>query len=109
MAISSAAQGSQQAVIGQEHVLVQQIGLAGIYVLLVSTNNMQAWDILNFKMKTKRSSCDTLNIAYQYTYADVQVENNKYSVPVPVDTEIDCTLMQVAGVGRIFLWKLLRA
>lgn len=108
MAIVAAASGSQAATIGTEHSLSQQTGV-GIYVLLVDTSAMQAGDALTLKLKTKRSAGDSSVVAYSYSYNDAQTEPNKYSVPVPVDTEIICTLTQTAGTGRTYPWKLLRA
>lgn len=107
MALSSVASGSQTAVIGTEHLLTTQTGI-GIYVLLVSTAGMAAGDALTLKLKTKRASGDPSLIAYTYPFTDAQDVPNKYSVPVPVDTEIVCTLTQTAGTGRAFPWKLLR-
>lgn len=108
MGLVSAASGSQTATIGTEHSLTQQTGV-GIYVLLVNTTAMIAGDTLILRIKTKRSFGDSSIIAYSYTFIDAQDEPHKYSVPVPVDTEIICTLQQTAGVGRAFPWKLLRA
>lgn len=108
MALVAAASGSQTATISTEHSLTQQTGI-GIYVLLVDTSAMVSGDTLSLKIKTKRSTGDTSRVAYVYTFTDAQTEPNKYSVPVPADTEIICTLTQSAGVGRVFPWKLLRA
>lgn len=108
MGLVSAANGSQTATINTEHSLTQQTGI-GIYVLLVNTSVMQAGDSLTLRIKTKRSVGDSSVTAYTYTFSDVQAEPHKYSVPVPVDTEIICTLQQTAGTGRVFPWKLLRA
>lgn len=108
MAIVEVASGSQTATINTEHSLTQKTGI-GIYVLLVDTSAMESGDSLTLRIKTKRSSGDTSNTAYSYTFDNAQDAPNKYSVPVPVDIEIICTLEQTAGTGRVFPWKLLRA
>jgi len=108
MALQSVAYGSQAATISTEHSLTQQTGI-GIYVLLVDTSAMQSGDTVALKIKTKRHTGDSSVLAYTFTFTGVQTEPNKYSVPVPIDTEIICTLAQTAGTGRTFPWKLLRA
>lgn len=108
MGLTAADSGSQTATISTEHSLTQQTGI-GIYVLLVDTNAMAAGDTLTLRIKTKRSTGDTVRTAYSYSFSDAQAEPNKYSVPVPSDTEIICTLTQTAGIGRAYPWKLLRA
>jgi len=108
MAIVAAASGTQDAVVNTEHSLTQQTGI-GIYVLLVNTSELAAGDSVTLRIKTKRSSGDSIYTAYTYVFTDAQDEPNKYSVPVPVDVEIICTLEQTAGSARDFPWKLLRA
>ena len=108
MAIVAVASGAQAAAINTEHALALQTGV-GIYVLMVDTSAMQADDSLTLRIKTKRAAGDTARIAYAYTHNDVQQEPNKYSVPVPSDTEISFTLLQTAGTGRTYPWKVLRA
>lgn len=109
MGLVAAASGSLTAQVNTEHSLTQQTNKVGIYVLLVDTGNMAAGDSLTLKIKTMRSGGDQVKTAYAYTYTDAQTEPQKYSVPVPVDTEIICTLEQTAGTGRVYPWKLLRA
>jgi hypothetical protein len=108
MGLQSAASGSQTAVIGTEHSLTIQTGI-GIYVLLVDTTLMDGGDEIHLKIKTKRLFAETSTTAYDYTFTGVQTEPHKYSVPVPSDVEIICTLTQTTGTGRAFPWKLLRA
>lgn len=108
MGLVSAASGSQAATINTEHSLAQLTGI-GIYVLVVETTAMQSGDTLELYIKTKAKSGQSSQKAYKYLFSDVQTEPNKYSVPVPVDTEIICTLKQTAGTGRAYVWNLLRA
>lgn len=107
MALISAASGSQSASISTEHTLAT-ITDPGVYVLVVDTVNMVNGDELELRLKTKAKSGSTSRLAYSQTYIHAQGELNKYSIPVPVDTEIVATLKQVAGTGRSFDWNILR-
>jgi hypothetical protein len=123
MAIESIASGTQSAVPGTEHTLTTQID-AGVYVLVVDTSNMVDGDIVTFRIKTKYATGGTSRLAFLATYAHAQGKPNKYSVPIPVDTEIICTLEQEdpfaddssaaggdssgADTGKDFYWNLLK-
>lgn len=100
------AEGDQTAVIGTEHTLVTD-ATNKIYVLVVDTGNMVNADILELRIKTKVRTGGVSRQAYSVSYAHVQGDPNKYSVPVPADVEIVATLKQTAGTGRVFPWKLL--
>lgn len=108
MGLVAAASGTQVASVGTEHQLSIQTGV-GIYVLVVDANNMAAGDALTLKIKTKAIGGGESRLAYVMTYADLQAEPNKYSVPVPINNEIVATLTQTAGTSRSFPWSLLRA
>ena len=84
------------------------ISTDGVYILVVDTNNMVNEDIVTFRLKTKYASGGTSRLAYQATYAHVQAEPNKYSIPIPVDTELIATLEQTDGTGRSFPWNILK-
>lgn len=107
MAVTSANSGSQTATIGTEHTLATET-TAGVYVLVVDTGNMVDGDKVELRLKTKARSGDTSRLAYRGTYRHVQLDPNKYSIPVPVDTEVVATLKQTDGTGRAFPWNLLR-
>jgi hypothetical protein len=107
MGVLSIANGSQTATINTEHSLSSQTGV-GIYVLVIDTANMASGDVLVIRLKTKYYTGGTVRTMQTLTYNDAQTEPNKYSLPVPVDTQIDCTLQQTAGTGRVFPWNLLR-
>lgn len=107
MTVASNQAGAQVAVIGTEHTLGVSITAAGVYVLAVDTNAMVNGDVLELRIKTKAKTGSTLRQAYSATYANVQSDANKFSVPVPVDTEITFTLKQTAGTGRGFDWNIL--
>lgn len=106
MAVSSSANGSQLAIIGNEHTLATKTA-AGVYVLAVDIAGMQNGDTLILRLKTKYASGGTSRQAYNATYANVQSSPLIYSIPVPVDTEIIATLEQTEGSGRTFYWNLL--
>jgi len=99
--------GSQTAILTTEHTLATETD-EGIYVLVVDTANMDLGDTVTLKIKTKYASGGTSRLAFSATYAHAQTEINKYSPPIPVDTEIICTLTQAAGTGRTFYWNLLK-
>lgn len=107
MTVASNQSGSQTATITTEHALGSAITAAGVYVLVVDTNAMVAGDVLELRAKTKAKSGSTSRLAYFATFANAQGEANKYSVPVPVDTEVVFTLKQTAGTGRAFDWNIL--
>jgi hypothetical protein len=99
MAVTSVASGT-------EHTLTTQT-TAGVYVLVVDMVNMVVGDITILRIKTKYTAGGTSRLAYIATFAGVQSEANKYSIPVPVDAEIICTLEQTDGTGRDFYWNLI--
>jgi len=109
MGLIAAVRGTLAAVINTEHQVAQQTGLLGIYVLTVDTSSMQAGDTLIVRVKTMVLPAGTTRLAYAFTYSDVQTEPIKFTLPVPVDQEIICSLQQTTGTGRSFPWSLLRA
>lgn len=108
MALSSVGSGSQTATLDTEHTLDTETG-AGVYVLVVDMNNLVDGDVVILRMKTKNKTGSTSRLAYQATFSNAQVEINKYSPAIPVDTELICTLEQTDGAaGRSFDWNLLK-
>jgi hypothetical protein len=107
MAVTSVGSGVQTATIDTEHTLDTETA-AGVYVLVVDTSNLANGDVVIFRIKTKCRTGASSVLAFSATYAHAQVEPNKYSIPVPVDTEITCTLEQTEGTGRDFPWNLLK-
>lgn len=107
MTVTSNQSGSQTATIGTEHTLGTAITASGVYVLVVDANAMVNGDVLELRAKTKAKTGSTSRLAYVVTYAHTQTELNKYSVPIPVDTEVVFTLKQTAGTGRVFDWNML--
>lgn len=106
--MESVGSGSQTATIDTEHTLDTET-TAGTYVLVVDMANLANGDIVTLRIKTKCKTGSTSRLAYSVTYANAQSELIKYSVPVPIDVEIICTLEQTDGTGRDFDWNLLKA
>jgi hypothetical protein len=106
MAVSSSANGTQSATVGNEHTLTTQT-TAGVYVLVVDLANLQNGDTVVLKLFTKYASGGTSRQAYHALYAHAQSNPVVYSIPVPVDTEIKATLEQTDGTSRNFYWNLL--
>lgn len=107
MAVTSVGSGTQAATLDVEHTLDTET-TAGVYVLVVDTNAMALGDITILRIKTKDKSGGDSRLAFSAVYANVQAEPHKYSPPIPVDTEIICTLEQTDGTGRSYDWNLLR-
>jgi len=106
MALAAVASGTQSASVGTEHSLA--VSTTGkTYVLVVDAGAMLNDDILELRIKTKALSGGTQQMAYYALFQHIQAEPQKYSVPVPADIEIECTLKQTAGTGRSYPWKLL--
>lgn len=107
MAVTSNQSGSQTATVTTEHSLGSAITTPGVYVLVLDANAMTYGDAIELRAKTKAKSGSTQRLAYSATYAHLQGEPIKYSVPIPVDTELQFTLKQTAGTGRAFDWNIL--
>jgi hypothetical protein len=105
MAVSIHTEGSQSATISTEHTLAT-ITSAGTYVFVVDLANLVNGDVVELRVKTKLTSGDTSQLAFDATYANLQSRLNVYSPPIPSPIEIVATLKQVAGTGRTFIWAL---
>ncbi len=97
-------QNTQTAVIGTEHTLGSAITTAKTLILVVDTVNMVNGDILELRVKTKTLTGSTVRQAYKATYRDVQIDKNKYSIPIPSMHSWEASLKQTAGTGRNFDW-----
>ena len=100
---SDKATGTQVAVITTEHTL-STVTDAGTYVLMVDTNAMVLGDELELRLKTKILSGGTTREFLVATYAHVQGQPIKASIPVVSTQEAVFTLKQTAGTGRSFPW-----
>jgi len=108
MSVFSIASGAETAD-GTQETLATETD-PGVYVLVVDTANLINGEAMTIRIKTKDKSGGTSRLAYQATYAHAQTEPHKYSIPIPVDTEIVCTLEQTAYVTayKVFDWNLLK-
>ena len=102
MAIESS--GTQVAVVTTEHTLAT-VATEGTFVLYVDTAAMVLIDELELRVKTKILSGGTTGEFLIATYAHVQGQPIKASIPVNSDQEVVFTLKQTAGTARSFPWK----
>jgi hypothetical protein len=107
MAVTSVGSGSQACTLDTEHTLDTET-TAGVYVLVVDLNPLVDGDTVILRLKTKAKSGSTSRLAYQTIYSNSQLEKNKYSPAIPIDTELICTIEQTDGTGRTFDWNLLK-
>lgn len=80
----------------------------GTFVLEVDTSNMALGDLVELRVYTITLSGGSLIQAWKGAFQHVQVNNHKISPPVASDQSVRCTIKQVAGTGRTFVWKMLR-
>jgi len=101
--------GTQTATINTEHSLHTNAG-AKTFVLYVDTNAMVNGDELELRVKMKVLTGGTVREVFFGTYAHVQGDPIKTSIPVvaPGHTSgIEFTLKQTAGTGRSFDWSVI--
>ena len=79
------------------------------YVLKVDTANMVNGEAVELRIYAKCLTGGTERLAYLAAYVNAQAEPMKYSIPVPEDISIRCTLKQTAYVAayKDFPWKLM--
>ena len=104
---TSEASGAQTAVITTEHTLAT-ISTDGTFVLYVDTVNMVLGDELELRAKTKVKSDGTTREFLVATYAHVQGQPVKASIPVASINECVFTLKQTVGTGRVFNWEVVK-
>lgn len=107
MAISSAASGTQTAVLTTEHTLAT-ITVAGTYVLNVDAAALANGETLTLRLRTRTLAAGTSRIAYEAVFRHVLGEPALFSVPVPALIEVVATLRQDGGTGRSYPWNLIR-
>jgi hypothetical protein len=112
MAVAAAGNGTQTAVIGTEHTLLDT-SAGGVYTFEVDPAAMAAGDSLELRIYKMVLTAGTRRCCYYARYDGVQVADDMLKVSVPVATEltdsgaIRFTLKQIAGTGRAFPWKVL--
>ena len=107
MAVTSVGSGHWDGTLDSEDTLDTET-TAGVYVLVVDLNEMVDGDITVLRIKTKDKSGGDSRLAFMGIYANVQSCPHVYSPPIPVDTEILCTLEQTDGTVRDYDWNLLK-
>lgn len=106
MALQELAGGTQTAVVTTEHTLATLTN-SKTMVLVVDTVNLVNGDIVELRLKTKARAGGTSRLAYFASYANLQSEIIKYSIPVPANVELVATLKQTLGTARDFVWAIL--
>jgi hypothetical protein len=107
MAVTSKAEGSQTATVTTEHTL-STITDPGVYQLSVDCNAMALGDELELRAKLKVRSTGTTRQLYLGSYAHVQGDPVKVSIPVSAVSEVVFTLKQTVGTGRTFPWEVIQ-
>jgi phosphoribosylformylglycinamidine (FGAM) synthase-like enzyme len=105
MALTIYDEDVQTATVTTEHDLFT-VTDAGIYVLAVDLAELINGDAVTLRVKTKLTTGDTLQLAYDGHYTHAQARLNVFSPPVPSPIEIVGTLEQTAGTSRDFIWAL---
>jgi len=108
MSVTVESSGTQTAVISTEHELAKS-SLAKALVLLVDTGAMLSGDVLELRVYAILLTSGAERLQQVASYADVQAEPGKQSVPFPATGKTDgyrVTLKQTAGVGRAFPWSI---
>lgn len=101
-------EGVQTSVIGTKHVLTTiTADNAGVYCLMLDATPLSFGDYLELTIEVKVGSNTTLVQAYYQSYAHVQADPAKISVPIPMPFGGTFSLKQTAGTGRTFSWSLL--
>ena len=96
--------GSQTATGGED--TLDTITAAASYVLMVDTSNMALGDKLTLRAKVKVRSVGTTRLAYTASYAQVQGDPVKLSIPIASTNEVVFTLEQTAGTNRAYAWEI---
>lgn len=113
MAVTAQSQGTQTAVIGTEHTLLD-VAVAGTFTLHVDTTIMAAGDLLELRVYQIVLTGGTRRVAYYVQYFGDQSVDDEVKISVPISNELTdagslrFTLKQTAGTGRAFPWKVLK-
>lgn len=114
MSVTVQGSGTQTAVIGTEHTLLD-VAVAGTFVFEVDTATLAAGDVLELRVYKKVLTGGTLRVAYYMRYFDAQPTDDVYKISVPVSNDLveaaslRFTLKQPTngGTGRAFPWKVM--
>ncbi len=103
MAMTVVSSGTQTATVGTLHSLYSTT-TSGVFSLLVDTSNMTLGDTLELSVSVAFASGGSRKNTYEVTYAHVQSDPGKISVPVVSPYSVEFSLKQTAGTGRAFPW-----
>lgn len=113
MAVTAHASGTQTAVIGTEHFLTSP-AVAGTFTLHVDTANLSGTDVLELRVYQIVLTGGSSRVAYFTRYDSDQAVSDAIKISVPISNELTDTnslrfsLLQTAGTGRAFPWKVLK-
>lgn len=102
--------GTQTATGGED--TLADTSAAGTYVLSVDTVNMQAGDVVEFRLYEMVLTSGTRRVAYYARYDDAQFADELIKISVPISTALSdsgavrATLKQTKGTGRNYPWNL---
>lgn len=112
MTVTAKGSGTQTAVIGTEHTLLD-VATVGTYTFHVDCVNMAIGDILELRIYQMILTGGTRRVAYLARFMDVQPTDDMIKLSVPISNELTdagalrFTLKQTTGTGRAFPWKVL--
>lgn len=95
--------GTHTAIVSTKHELYTT-STDGVYALGVDTSAMTLGDVLELYAETKFESAGTNRQFMLATYAHVQADPGKISIPVIAPYGVTFHLKQTAGTGRAFPW-----
>lgn len=110
--MTSQGSGTQTAVIGTEHTLLD-IAIAGTFTIEVDKVNMAAGDVLELRIYNTVLTGGTRRVAYLARFADAQPTDDMIAISVPISNDLSdagalrFTLTQTRGTGRNYPWKVL--
>lgn len=113
MAVTAQGTGTQTAVIGTEHTLLD-IAVAGTFTFHVDTVNMAAGDLVELRVYQIVLTGGTRRVAYLQRYSDAQATDDLIKISVPISNELTdsgalrFTLKQTQGTGESYPWKVLK-
>lgn len=113
MAVTAQGSGTQTAVIGTEHTLLD-VAVAGTYTLHVDGVNLAAGDSVEIRIYQMVLTGGTRRVVYYHRYDGVQPADEMIKISVPISNELTdagalrFTLKQIAGTGRAYPWKVLK-
>lgn len=112
MTVTAKGSGTQTAVIGTEHTLLD-VATVGTYTFHTDLFPMALGDMVELRIYQMVLTGGTRRVAYMVRYMDVQPTDDMIKLSVPISNELTdagalrFTLKQISGVGRTFPWKVL--